>query len=143
MNTGTIYIPKLQDWVDYYGTPSVEVHPIIESVQKRVDCNTHQPAITHTSTPLVQDSPVVKSTNISTGEVEMSTGIQVVSPVQTAVNQAMASKRRRSSKGKKKGRRRKSTQRKKKIKVKGKRRKKTKIKKKKRKSKSQRDIFNY
>ena len=133
-STCNTYVPKIQDWVDYYGKQSVDVINTIESLTPQV-----------VPVDTIQGEVDVKTTtNISTGGGEMSTDIQVVSPVQTAVNQAMATKKRTRNKRKKKSRRRKSSQRKKKTKVSGKRRKKTKLKKKKKKKKSgKRDIFNY
>ena len=131
-NTCNTYVPKIQDWVDYYGKQSGDVLHTIESLPPQV-----APVDT------LQGEIEVKNTNSSTGAGEMSTDIQVVSPVQTALNQAMATKKRTRNKRKKKSRRRKSSQRKKKTKVSGKRRKKTKLKKKKKKKNGQRDIFNY
>ena len=143
VNTSTTYIPKIQDWVDYYGKSGVDLSDNIESLEKT--CTT-QPTCTggrHSDKTPVHCGGDTNPTTISTGQSEMRTDIQVVSPVQTAVNQAMASKRRRRSKVK--GRRRKAGRRKKKPKVSRKR--KTKIrkrsKKKKKKPKVQRDIFNY
>jgi hypothetical protein len=140
-NTSTIYVPKIQDWVDYYGGGhSQTTHTIQACVGGCVDDQVFNDPSPNT-TQHVQVTPDIKTTNISVKGDEMSTGIQVLSPVQAAVNQAMATKRRRARGGGKKkkkvvkkkvGRRKKP---KKKTKVGGKRRRK--------KVKTQRDIFNY
>jgi hypothetical protein len=141
-NTNTTYIPKIQDWVDYYGKQTSQVNHSDVSAHSTVAdkvCSEVASDQVHS----LQGVSSVKSTSISgDNRQEMSPGIQVVSPVQTAVNQAMATKRRRRRGGaaKKKGRRKKVGQRKR-TKVSGKRRRGRK--KTKRKTKVQRDIFNY
>jgi hypothetical protein len=98
VNTTTTYIPKIQDWVDYYGKSARDLSQSIESVEKTCTTQPTCVGVRHSAKTPVQCVGDTKTTSISTGESVMSTDIQVVSPVQTAVNQAMASKRRRRSK---------------------------------------------
>jgi hypothetical protein len=154
-STNNTYIPDMNDWVSYYGnqTGSGKVTPQIhcvlgesvlpylpdyekkEVIQKNNNTDILEAKSLH---EVVQAVTPQKNTCTSCGVIDaMSTDIQVLPPVQTAVNQAMATKRRRISKkrqksgGKKSGKVHKQSRR---QKVKRKRKK---IK------KSQRDIFNY
>jgi hypothetical protein len=154
-STNNTYIPDMNDWVSYYGnqtgsgkkTPQMHgllgepSRPYLRDYEKakgipkkeksdNLDCESQEEG--------VQELAGNKNSCTSCGLIdEMSTDIQVLSPVQMAVNQAMATKRRRISKkkrksgGKKAGKVRKRSRR---PKVK---RKRQKIK------KTQRDIFNY
>ena len=138
----------MSDWVSYYGNqtglaaPPSQMHRLLgesgheknETIAKKNTDN----FITKEENGDATQAVCKQNSCSSCGLIdEMSTDIQVLSPVQTAVNQAMATKRRRISKkkqksgGKKSGKVRKRS-RTKKIKRK---RKKTK--------KTQRDIFNY
>ena len=149
--TNNTYIPDMSDWVSYYGdqsgsgspsahvssVPSSESHiPYISDCEKK---DTQQ--LSKQAVEPLKEAAGNKHTCNSCGLIdEMSTDIQVLSPVQMAVNQAMATKRRRISKKKRKSGGKKSGRvvkrpRTKKPKRKRKRQKKIK--------KAQRDIFNY
>ena len=145
-NKNITYLPKLQDWVDYYGKGCGQLTADTQSDTTGLHNDKTQCEGTPIHTGVdVQNTSTGTSTSTSTGEGTMGKDIQVISPVQTAVNQAMATKKRRRPSVKKKTRRRKSATRKKPTKVRGKRRKITnkKKRKKKKKSKTQRDIFNF
>ena len=149
-STNNTYIPDMSDWVSYYGnqtgsgTPASQMHNILgESGYEKTEAisekntdnlvsNSNQAA---EGTP---DAVCEQNSCIRCGLIdEMSTDIQVLSPVQTAVNQAMATKRRRISKKKRKSGGKKSG------KV-GKHSRTKKIKRKRKKTKkTQRDIFNF
>ena len=154
-STNNTYIPDMNDWVSYYGnqtgsgklTPQMHCLlgesglPYLPDYEKKDTIPTNNNT-DNLEAKSVHEAihPVTphKNSCTSCGVIdEMSTDIQVLSPVQTAVNQAMATKRRLISKkrqksgGKKSGKVRKGS-RTKKVK---RRRKKIK--------KPQRDIFNY
>jgi hypothetical protein len=149
MDSLTLYVPNTADWISYYGKPtnsggittldsnSGRSHSRPTGVKEKSDTFVPTSAIATTSDITAGDNLCGESKDNST-----MADIQVISPVQSAVAQARAIKRRRHSTKSKKG---KGSKRRRKGSTQGKRNKRVKQKKKKtskRKKKKTRDIFN-
>lgn len=150
MNTGnSLYVANIEDWVKHYGLSDKKFDAVGGNNQciddalddVCVEKKTYEQNEKNNTPTFTCDTTVNTFTDDNERDAinNMSTDIQVVSPVQTAVNRAMAIKRKRTTTKKKK--RTPATKRKKKTQ--GKKRAKTTKKKRKSKKKKQRDIFNF
>jgi hypothetical protein len=150
----TLYVSNIEDWVEYYSgkkeKESVSTNAQLCNIDGAVPRDNSVNRLKSTPRDIddrPRDIPVLEEDKTHEAKIEINTDvmsgdIQLVSPVQTAVNQAaMAIKRRRRSQ--KKSKRKTPGKRKSRVDKGRKRRGRKKVKKKKKRKKQVRDIFNY